>query len=113
MTPVNLSRAAVINYSFNEGDTFVTPPVSFTIDGTPESFAGCTLTMIIRSGTRTIKTLTNGAGIGVNANALEYVISADNVSVLKTGSYQYEVKKIETGNIVSTIQIGKIIVNEE
>ena len=112
MTPVNLSRAAVINYYFNEEDTFVTPPVSFTIDSVAESFTGCTITMNIRSGTKLIKTLTNGAGIGVSGNALEYAVSAANVSVLKAGSYQYDVQKSDGSGIISTIQIGKIIVND-
>jgi hypothetical protein len=112
MAEVNLKRAAKINWTVLAGDTFAPGPVSFTIDGVAESFAGATLKMEIRKGI-VVHTLTNGSGITVAGNQLQYVISAaDMVDKLPAGSYSYDVQKTVSG-VVSTIQEGLIIVKKD
>lgn len=114
MSTVKLSRAAKIDYVCKAGDTFAPGPVSFTIDSTPESFAGCTLKMQIKNGEITVHTLTNGSGITVSTNTLQYLISAaDMAEKLPVSTYQYDVQKTDGAGIISTIQEGSIRVEQD
>jgi hypothetical protein len=111
MTNIDLSRSAEINYTSKMGDTFVTPPVSFTIDGVDEDFTGATLIMQISRNNKAVKTLSIGAGIAVSGNVLQYTVSQSYLS--KVAIYNYRVQKV-VGVVVSTIQHGNIsITNNE
>jgi hypothetical protein len=106
MASINLIRSAEINYTAKLGDTFAPPPVSFSIDGTPESFAGCTLKMQIRTPVKLVVELTSNGGIAVNGSALQYSIA--DTTIFSEGSYKYDVQKTDGSAIVSTIQHGTI-----
>lgn len=111
MADINLSRAAIINYNLVQGDTFAPPPVSFVIDGTPENFSASTLVMAIKNSGKTVATLAIGSGIAVDGNVLQYSIAASAMATWVPGSYDYDVKKTDSG-IVSTIQTGKILLQK-
>ncbi len=113
MANVNLSRVAVINYTAVRGDTFAPPPVSFTIDGDPEDFSGGTLKMQVKLGANIKKTLTQGDGISVNSNALQYSIAASDMEQLDAGKYLYDVQKTDGSGIVVTIQAGEILLTDD
>jgi hypothetical protein len=111
---INLSRKAIINYRVDRGDSFAPPPVSFEIDGSPENFSGCTLKMqVVTDGKRVMKELTNGAGINVSSNILQYSISATDMAEFPAGIYRYDVQKTDGSGIVSTIQSGTIKLAED
>jgi hypothetical protein len=105
---VNLSRRAIINYRLVRGDSFAPPPVSFTIDSVPEDFSASSLKMQIRNdGGRQMIELTDGDGIGVSTNILQYSIAASEFDSWPAGDYKYDVQKTTSG-IVVTIQSGTI-----
>lgn len=106
---VDLIRAAVIDYRIMAGDTFSPGPVSFTIDGNPEDFGGATITMQVKQNTRLFKQITNGSGITVSTNTLQYSIAASDMAQLPAGVYEYDVQKSISG-VVSTIQKGTITI---
>lgn len=107
---VDLVRAAVIDYRIMAGDTFSPGPVSFTIDGTPENFAGATITMQIKQNTRLFKQISNlTSGITVASNSLQYTIPASDMALFPPGVYEYDVQKSIVG-VVSTIQKGTITI---
>ncbi len=108
MADINLSRSVEINWKSIQGNSFAPPPVSFTINGSAESFAGVALKMYIKKGSETVKELNIGAGIAVSANALQYSMSEK----LPVATYWYWVDKIESGDIVSTIQHGILEIRE-
>jgi hypothetical protein len=56
---------------------------------------------------RLMKELTDGDGIGVSANALQYSIAASDFESWPAGDYKYDVQKTTSG-IVVTIQAGTI-----
>ena len=105
---VTLVRRAVINYTVVRGDTFSPPPVSFVIDNVDEDFSTSTLLMQVRTEQkRVMKELSNGSGINVSGNILQYTIDAADMEVWTTGIYRYDVQKTVSG-IVTTIQAGAI-----
>lgn len=110
---VSLIRKAIINYTCVRGDTFAPPPVSFTINGTPEDFSASTLRMQLRSSAnRVMKELTNGDGIAVAANVLQYSISAADMEDWAYGQYRYDVQKTTAG-IAVTILSGTLKLLED
>jgi hypothetical protein len=105
---VNLSRRAIINYKLIRGDSFAPPPVSFTINDTPEDFSTSSLKMQIRNdGGRQMIELTDGDGIAISTNILQYSIAASEFDSWPAGDYRYDVQKTTSG-IVVTIQAGTI-----
>lgn len=105
---IKLSRKAIINYSLVRGDSFAPPPVSFTIDGTAEDFSSSDLKMQVKADNgRVLKEITDGAGIGVSGNTLQYSIAASDLEDWPAGDYRYDVQKT-TSTIVETIQGGVI-----
>ena len=114
MADINLIRSAEINYLAKAGDSFAPPPVSFLIDGNPESFSGCSLKMQIRDfGNEIMKEITNGSGISIAANVVQYTIGATDMSEIKPGRYYYDVQKTDGSGIVSTIQHGGLTIKTD
>lgn len=107
---INTDRRALINYTCVSGDTFMPPPVTFSINETPEDFRDCVIKMDIKNKSgSTLKTLTNNAeGIAVVDNVLQYQISANEMqNIFSPGIYFYDVQK-SFNDSVSTIQYGTI-----
>lgn len=113
MANITLTRSAEINYTARAGDTFAPPPVSFTVDTAPEDFSGCELKMQLKDTGRLIIALTNGDGIEISGNALQYSISAAAMANIPAGKYNYDVQKKDGSGIVVTIQHGTISLNKD
>lgn len=110
---ISLIRKAIINYTCVRGDSFAPPPVSFTIDGTPEDFSTSSLKMQVKSAAkRVMKELTDGSGISISTNVLQYAISAADMEDWACGEYRYDVQKTTSG-IVVTIQSGTLRLIED
>lgn len=117
---VSTVRAGVIHYTHIKGDTWAPPPVTFESRATdedpwtPEDFSGAALKMQVRdpNNKRLLKELTDGDGITVTDNALQYLIDADDMEEWPQGIYRYDVQKTIAG-IRSTIQKGSFTIIDE
>lgn len=116
---VSLIEAGVIHYSVIKGDTFAPPPVSFrrreseTDPWQDEDFSGAALRMQVRNDKgRIMADISDGDGITVNANALQYIIDADEMEEWTAGIYHYDVEKTISG-IRKTKQRGTITIVDE
>lgn len=107
---INLIRAAEIDYTTVEGDTFKPPPVEFTIDDAPEDFSGATLKMQIkRKGVVAVTLESPSNGITITGNSVQYEAAAADMAAVKDGAWDYDVQKTKDG-VVETIQRGIISV---
>lgn len=119
---ISLVRRGIINYTIMRGDSFAPPPVSFEYKApedaeyTDEDFSGADLTLTIRTADhkRKLIVLTQGAGIAVSGNVLEYAITADDMDAagMVANLYRYDVQKDKDG-IRSTIQAGALNILQE
>ena len=98
---------AEVNWTGVRGDTFAPAPVEFIINDAPEVFAGSSVKAQIRKNGAQVLELTEGDGISIQDNKIQYNISAAKTAEWAPAVYEYDVQKI-TDEIVATIQYGTI-----
>ncbi len=112
MADINLDRSGEVNWTGRRGDTFAPAPVEFIIDNEPEVFAGSSVKAQIRKNGAFVLELTEGDGIAIQVNKIQYSIPASVTAQLAPGMYEYDVQKT-TDTIVATIQYGTIKLTQD